>query len=281
MDKTINLEAIALESARTLLFVPGHRPDRFDKAVAAGADAIIIDLEDAVSPEQKVASRKHAQSWLARGGKAVVRINARDKRWFLDDATMATAASAIILPKAEAASDVAAVSEAVGHRAQIIPMIETVRGLTAVKDICRVPGVVRLAFGNVDFAASLGVDPASHLALQAARSAIVYASGETGCAPPIDGITTSIDDQTLLTEDTRHARELGFTGRLCIHPKQLATVSRMLSPTAKEITWAHEVLASTDTGVGVHAGHMIDEPVLVRARRIIARADAIGAVTPH
>jgi citrate lyase subunit beta/citryl-CoA lyase len=93
MDKTISLEAIALESARTLLFVPGHRPDRFDKAVAAGADAIIIDLEDAVSPEQKVASRKHAQSWLARGGKAVVRINARDKRWFLDDATMAAAAS--------------------------------------------------------------------------------------------------------------------------------------------------------------------------------------------
>lgn len=262
--------AVRLDAARTLLFVPGHRPDRFEKALASQADLVIADLEDAVAPEDKDGSREHVRAW-SRMGEAVVRVNARSTRWFADDVRATSTALAIMLPKAESAEDVAAVHEAAGHPVRVIPQIESAAGVAMARQICAADGVERVAFGNVDLAASLGVDPSSHTALLAARSAVVYASAEAGCAPPIDGVTTSIDDDDALIADSKHARQLGFGARLCVHPRQVATVRTCMSPTEGELEWARGVLASTTGAVTVHEGQMIDEPVLIRARRLVVQ----------
>lgn len=259
-----------LEVARTFLFVPATRPDRFDKAVNSGADVVIIDLEDAVAAEDKVEARADVQDWLARGGRAAVRTNGRNTEWFDEDLAAASAAIAVVVPKAESAADVVPPQD---HHLPVIPLIETPRGLLAVHEICQTPGVVRVAFGNVDFAAETGIDPASHAALSTARSQLVYTSAAARCAPPIDGVTTSIDDREILAADTRHARELGFTAKLLIHPSQIAVVAELMGSSPEEVQWARGVLAASTSGVSVHNGHMIDEPVLRRARRILGHRE--------
>jgi citrate lyase subunit beta/citryl-CoA lyase len=258
----------ALDTARSFLFVPGHRPDRFDKALASDADVVIVDLEDAVAPADKPSSREHVRSWLERA-QAIVRVNGSSTPWFLDDLDAARAAAAIMIPKAECAADVAAVHQRLGPHMAVIPLIESPAGLAAVRELCGTTGVSRVAFGNVDFATVLGVDPRSHAALLAARSAVVYASAEAGCAPPIDGVTLAVDDDEQLLADCRHARELGFGARLCIHPRQLAEVRRSMSPTETELAWARSVLAASAGAVSLHDGQMVDEPVLARARHLL------------
>ena len=259
----------SIERARTLLFVPGDRPDRFDKAVASGADVVLLDLEDAVAPDRKDAARSAVERWLTAGGRAAVRLNASGTPGYERDLASAVSASGVVLPKAESPEVVAALVAALPPGTPVLPLVETPRGLLAVSEICSVPGVARVAFGNADFAAELGVDPASHLALAAARSQIVYASAAAGCAPPVDGVTTSVRDSSALLADARHARELGFTGKLLIHPSQVEPVARLMAPTAEEVRWAREVLASAGDGVSVVDGHMVDEPVLRRARRVL------------
>jgi citrate lyase subunit beta/citryl-CoA lyase len=259
-----------LDTARTLLFVPGHRPDRFDTAVACGADAVIADLEDAVAPDDKASSREHVRSWLE-SAQAIVRVNGRSTPWFMDDLDAARAALAIMIPKAESVADIAAVRERLGADMAVIPLIETPAGVAAARELCAATGVSRVAFGNVDFAAAVGVDPSSHAALLAARSAIVYASADAACAPPIDGVTVAVDNDDQLLADCRHARELGFGARLCIHPRQLAAVTRSMAPTESELTWARSVLAASTGGVTMHSGQMIDKPVLARARYLVAQ----------
>jgi citrate lyase subunit beta / citryl-CoA lyase len=259
----------ALESARTFLFVPGTRPDRFDKAVATGADAVILDLEDAVGADDKPLAREDARAWLEAGGRAVVRVNGRSTPWFAEDVAAAARAVAIMLPKAESPEDVAAVRAALDTDVPVLALVETARGVAAVRDICRAPGVARVAFGNVDLAAGLGVEPTARDALLAARSALVYASAEAGCAPPVDGPTLALDDEDRLADETAYARGLGFTARLCIHPRQVAVVARVLAPDEDELAWARAVLAAASGGVSVHDGQMVDEPVLARARRLV------------
>jgi citrate lyase subunit beta/citryl-CoA lyase len=265
------MAAPALETARTFLFVPADRPDRFGKAVAAGADVVIIDLEDAVAPENKVHARAGVARWLAGGRRAAVRINGRTTPWHDDDVAAVSTATAVVVPKAESAEDVAACHD--NGAVAIIPLIETPRGLLAAGEICRAPGVVRVAFGNVDFAAELGVDPASHAALAAARSQLVHASAAACCAPPIDGVTTAFNDPESLALDARHARELGFGAKLLIHPAQIKRTAEIFAPSAKDVAWARGVLAAPNSGVGVDNGQMIDDPVRRRARRLLAAAE--------
>jgi len=270
--------------ARTFLFVPGHRADRFDRAYASGAAAVIIDLEDAVAPEDKGSARAHAARWLAAAGpRALVRVNAAGTKWFTDDvATLAPLAAGIVLPKTEKPDDVAAVHDAAGMVLDVVGLVESPTGLAHVNEICGSPGLIRLALGNVDLAAGLGVDPGSHLALQTARSALVYASAAALLPSPIDGVTTALKDEDRLRADSLHAREMGFGARLCIHPRQLDIVNECLSPTSAEVEWAVSVLASASDSVSVHEGQMIDEPVLLRARRLLAQAgtdeDPVGGV---
>jgi citrate lyase subunit beta/citryl-CoA lyase len=260
-----------VEGALTFLFVPGTREDRYEKAIGSGAGMVIIDLEDAVAPDEKVGARTRAAAWLAAGGRAAVRVNGVGTPWFLDDLMAVAAAAAIVVPKVEGSADVHRALSLSGGEVPILPLIETARGVLAAHQIAAAPGVARVGFGNVDFAAELGVDPTSQLALASARSQLVYASSAAGIAPPVDGVTAAIRDHDALVGSTRHARELGFTAKLLVHPSQVEPVEQVLRPTAEELSWAKAVLQSIEVGVGVHEGEMVDEPVLLRARRLLRR----------
>ncbi|MFE2056796.1 HpcH/HpaI aldolase/citrate lyase family protein [Streptomyces sp. NPDC056465] len=255
-------------SARTFLFVPGHRPDRFDKAAGSGADLVVVDLEDAVAAEDKERARRDAAGWPGIGHRTVVRVNAPGTPWFEADLRMAAGLGLpVMVPKAEDP----AVLARIGSECALIPLVETALGAERAYEVCSVPGVVRAAFGNVDLAAQLGVAHDDVLALAHARSRIVLASAAAGIGPPVDGVTTAVRDPEALAADTAHARRLGFSGKLCIHPAQIAPVAAGFAPTEGELRWAHSVL---DAGEAVTAvdGHMVDKPVLERARRIVGQA---------
>jgi citrate lyase subunit beta/citryl-CoA lyase len=268
------LTADSLATARTLLFVPGDRPDRFGKAAASGADAIVLDLEDAVAPTHKDDARRHVLAWLVAGHEALIRINAVGTPWHAEDvAALRGQARAVMLPKAEHPSQVAAVFDSLPPDSTIVPLIETAAGVLDASAICAVRAVVRPAFGHIDLAAQLGVSPDARPAMATARGTLVLAAAAAGCAPPIDGITTTIGDADLLTADTRYAAELGFTGKLCIHPTQIGPVHAALAPTEAELAWAHDVLTVAGDGSAVaHNAQMIDRPVLTRARRLVSLA---------
>ena len=258
--------------ARTFLFVPGHRPDRFAKAAASGADLVILDLEDAVAPDRKDEARDHVRAWLAEGHPAVVRVNAGETPWHDQDvAAIRNLATAVVLPKAETPRQLEALAAGLPGT-PILPLIETALGVVQAVAICGAEAVVRPAFGNVDLAAQLGVDHASHEALRHARSAVVLAAAATGRAAPVDGVTTALEDASILDADLEHAKSLGFTGKLCLHPRQVPVSNRALSPTGAEIAWAHRMLSRSADGVTVVDGQMVDRPVLRRAQAILARA---------
>jgi len=271
----------AAESARTLLFVPGTRPERFAKAVAAGADLVVIDLEDAVPAGEKEAAREAAAAWLAQGNRAAVRVNAADTAWHAADvAAVAQHAAAVVLPKAEAGDALALL----GRAAPTIALLETSTGILDARAVAGTPGVVRLAIGTFDLAVELGVDPLDREALLASRSALVLASASAGLAGPVDGVRAAIDDEAGLRDETVAARRLGFAGKLCIHPRQVAPVCEVLRPTEDEVAWARRILTvvdATDTG-GVAAidGAMVDKPVVDRARRILDTLDSTPDTAP-
>ncbi|NIJ14816.1 citrate lyase subunit beta/citryl-CoA lyase [Saccharomonospora amisosensis] len=258
-----------LRSARTLLFVPGDRPDRFAKAVATGADAVVVDLEDAVAPESKERARAAAAEWLSAGNAdTLVRINAHGTPWFADDLAMVIEANAaVMLPKAQDAEVLAALGAA-----GVVPLVETAAGIQRAREVCTAPGVVRVAFGSVDLAAELGVAHDDHLALTYARSALVVASAAAGLPGPIDGVTTALHDTDALLADLRHARRLGFTGKLCVHPSQVTPLHDSLKPTPSELDWAKRVLAAAADGAAAQVdGQLVDKPVVERARGLIER----------
>ncbi|MFE6931072.1 HpcH/HpaI aldolase/citrate lyase family protein [Streptomyces sp. NPDC057699] len=257
-----------IAAARTLLFVPGDRPDRFDKAAGSGADLVVVDLEDAVAPEHKDRARRAAAEWPGLGHRCVVRVNAPGTPWFEADLRMAAGLGCpVMVPKAE---DPAVLAE-VAARCTPVPLIETALGAERAYEVCSVPGVVRAAFGNVDLAAQLGVAPDDTLALAYARSRLVLASAAAGISAPVDGVTTAVRDTGALTADTAHARRLGFTGKLCVHPAQIAPVTAGFAPTEGELRWARVVLGAGEAVTTVD-GHMVDKPVLDRARGILARS---------
>jgi citrate lyase subunit beta/citryl-CoA lyase len=278
MSRTGRLTRHDIEVARTFLFVPGSRPDRFDKAVDSGVDVVILDLEDAVDPAQKREARRHVASWLATGGRAIVRVNALGTKWIEDDLE-SIAAAAFVVPKVERASDLELVRDIGSSVTPVIPLIETPRGVLDAERICASSNVIRVAFGNVDFAAAVGVDPSSRTALVHARSQIVYASAAAGCPPPIDGVTTSVDDTDLVRQDARHGRELGFGAKLLIHPSQVDPAGQVFAPTVDEVSWARSVLGATSGGAGVVDGHMVDEPVRARARRLLDDVERLSSRT--
>lgn len=250
-----------IERARSFLFVPGDRPDRFAKAAASGADVVVLDLEDAVAPAAKEAARAHVVAWLAEGHPAVVRVNAAGTPWHAGDVAAVRDSATVLVPKAESVTDFDGLSS-------VLPLVETARGVAAAVELCRVSTVVRPVFGSIDLAADLGVDPTSRTALLHARSALVLAAAAAGCAPPVDGVTTALSDVDAVRDDTRHAVELGFTGKLCVHPRQVPVVHEAFRPSAGQIAWARSVLAAGD-GVAAVDGHMVDRPVLLRARRVL------------
>lgn len=260
--------------ARTLLFVPGDRPDRFAKAVASGAGGVILDLEDAVAPSEKDAARAHVVGWLAGGLPAAVRVNAVDTPWFGKDvAALRGASCTVMLPKATA-EGVAAVVDVLGDQIRVLALVETAAGVTAASSLCALPQVVRLAFGSIDFSTELGVEADDREALLHARSGLVLASVAAGIAPPLDGVTTDVTSGERARIDAEYAARLGFTGKLCIHPRHVEPVDSAFMPTSAQLRWARTVLDGSSTGASRVDGHMVDAPVLERARRLIERRDA-------
>lgn len=260
------------------LFVPGDRPERFAKAAQSGADAIIIDLEDAVSPDNKSLARAHLVKHDVRGMPVIVRINACESPCFDDDLTALAQAhfSAIMLPKTNGAADIRAVHERLGRIVPIIPLIETAVGITALPEIMGASGVGVVAFGALDYAMDLGCNP-NWDAMLAARSEIVFRSRLAGIAAPIDGVTTVLDDADQVQADTERAVSLGFGGKLMIHPRQITPALRAFLPSDESLAWARQVIDLSDGGGAVQLnGAMIDRPVLERARRIIALSGSYG-----
>lgn len=260
--------------ARTLLFVPGDRPDRFDKAAAAGADLVVLDLEDAVAPHEKERARDEVVAWLRTATvPAAVRVNAVDSPWHdADRAVLAGRASTVVLPKAQDPTVVAAVVASLGDGSSVIALLETARGILRAEAIAAVPGVVRLALGTYDLAAGLGVDPDDPAAMAAARGALVLASAAAGLAGPVDGVTGDVRDTDRLVADVRRAAGLGFAGKLCIHPAQVAPTAAAFAPDPALVAWAQRVVAAAEAvadGVLLVDGRMVDQPVVDRARRIL------------
>ncbi|MFF5229933.1 HpcH/HpaI aldolase/citrate lyase family protein [Dactylosporangium sp. NPDC000521] len=268
-----------IETARSWLFVPASRPALFDKAAASGADVVILDLEDAVASPQKAAARNHAVDWIAGGNTAAVRINAADSSQHLDDVDALvglTALAAVIVPMAASSDVLRSLHERLGPEVALVPQVETATGLVGVHDLAKARGVVRMAFGHLDFAFDVDASPSSQ-AMTLARSTLVLASRAAGRVGPIDSVTTSLDSETDVSEDATFARSLGFTAKLCIHPKQVAPVNHAMSPTADDVAWASEVVNRASSGAAIRIrGQMIDRPVLARAQRILRVAGRRG-----
>jgi citrate lyase subunit beta / citryl-CoA lyase len=264
----------------TYLFVPGNRAERFDKALAAGADAIVIDLEDAVSPRDKDAARANAGLWVKAHENAadrfVVRINDGTTPWFAADLAMLRQAGVrrAMLPKAETPAQVAAVRAALPPEGQVLPLIETARGLENIDALAGTPGVARLVFGTLDYAVDLNLS-GDDRGLIYPCSRIALASRCAGIASPVAGVTPAIDDEVRLLSDLAFARTFGFGAKLCIHPRQVAVIHKALQPTVTEIDWARRVVAAAEGGEGVVQvdGKMVDRPVVLKARAILDRAE--------
>lgn len=263
-----------LATARSFLFVPGDRSDRFDKAAAAGAHVVIIDLEDAVAADRKTAARTSAAAWLSDRGRAVVRINSDGEDAADDLAALANLNGLIgvMLPKAESAEQVGEIRAAVGD-VPIIALIETAAGIAAARDVARAPGVVRLAIGSLDLAVDLEITEDSR-SMASARWEIVLASRLAELPAPVDTVTAEIGDGSASRQAAERARMDGFTGKLCIHPAQVLPVNSTFAPTEDEVSWAARVIeASRSDAVASVDGAMVDKPVIERARRILAESE--------
>ncbi|MEO8752112.1 MAG: CoA ester lyase [Casimicrobiaceae bacterium] len=267
--------------ALTYLFVPGDRPDRFDKAAAAGADAVILDLEDAVAPEAKDRAREAIGDWLTRHAedfsRIVVRINDIHSPWWTDDLALLSRTGVMLamLPKAESAAQVDTVAAALHDDGCVIPLIETARGVQEVEEVANAKGVLRLAFGTLDYTVDLDI-AGDERALLYPASRIVIASRCAGIVAPVAGVTPTLDDDEQLRSDLAFERALGFRAKLLIHPRQVAVVRDALLPSAAELAWARKVLAAAAADGAQGAvqvdGRMVDRPVIRKAQAILARA---------
>lgn len=260
---------------RSYLFVPGDRPDRYGKAVAAGADRVILDLEDSVAGDHKVAARAAVADWLRAGNTAHVRINAPNSGCFDDDLDAVAAAAGlagVVIPKCEHPGQVDSVAARL-PALPVIAMLETALGVWNAGELARVPGLYRFAFGALDLQADLGIRHDRDELLYA-RSRVVLASRVGGLPAPIDGVTVALDDPLRLEADVTRARDLGFGGKFCIHPGQVAKVNQGFLPSAEELAWARAVMVAVrQAGRGAlrFRGEMIDRPVIERARGILAQ----------
>jgi len=265
---------------RTYLFVPGNRPERFAKALASGADAIVLDLEDAVAPAAKGEARDAIAQWSREAAEAdrarvVVRINDVRSAAFADDLQVLRAGIAtVMLPKAESAAQVQAVCAAVPD-ARVLALIESACGVANAHEVAGAAGVTRLVFGTLDYALDLDLDIGDNTeALMHAAGVLAIASRVAGLSAPVAGVTPQIDDEQRLLADLAWSRRHGFGAKLCIHPRQVAPIHAAFVPSAQAIDWARRVLAAVAASPGAARldGRMIDRPVVLQAQRTLQRA---------
>jgi len=275
------VSAMSHQQPLTYLFVPGNRPERFAKALASGADRIILDLEDAVAPDDKAQARAAIADWVTSVAasdvaRLLVRINDVTSPCHLDDVSWLqhTCIRRSMLSKCESPEQVAGVLAHMPPGSRVLPLIETVRGVLAASAIAQAANVSRLAFGSLDYLLDLDL-PGPGFALDAAALAIAMASRAADLPPPVAGVTPELD-ASQVQSDLTHARALGYGAKMCIHPTQVAVVRQGFTPDAPTLAWAQRVVAqwqqSNGAGVIQVDGKMVDKPVLLRAERFLALA---------
>ena len=264
------------------LFVPGTRPERFIKALDSGAGGVVLDLEDAVAEEDKETARNAIRAaWPQfsdeQKKRLVIRTNSPGTKFYAADLMLAQElqVGCLLIPKSESLDQINGAALVLPNTA-IIPMIETAIGLDRLREIANSNQVLRLALGNLDLQADLGmICDAQESELQTARYQIVLASRLAQIAPPIDGVTPSTDDTPRIADDAQRAKRMGFGAKLCIHPKQVVIVQDAFMPTEEEITWAQRVIEADQASKGGAVkldGRMIDRPVVLLAKRTLAIA---------
>jgi citrate lyase beta subunit len=270
-----------LSSARSLLFVPGNEERKLAKALEAGADAVVADLEDAVPAPEKAAARSLVARVLAEAQSqslVMARVNAVGTQFWEDDARALSGLDldALVLPKANPEA-VAALGP---DGPPLVAIVETAQGLRHAYETASSPRVVALVLGAVDLGLELGLErrPDGQEVLLA-RSQLVVDSAAAGLRAPFDQVHLDTRDEEGLEEDCRLARSLGLRGKACIHPAQIEIVNRVFSPRedevaqAKRVVEAYERAAEEGRGAVALDGEMVDLPVVERARRLVAEAE--------
>ncbi len=263
---------------RSYLFVPADRPDRLAKALASAADAVVVDLEDAVAEDAKSRARDALAGvlrTLAEGDRKrlVVRINAAASPHFDGDVALLQqgGAAAVMLPKAEDPGTLLQLRQH-GPGLTLLPLVESAVGMQGAAALAAVPGVQRLVFGTLDYALDLDLGPGPQ-ALDAGHAQLALVSRAAGIAAPVAGVTPAFDDPAALLADWAQARSHGFAAKLCIHPQQLGPLHAAMAPTEAELNWARQVLqAASGAGAVQVNGRMVDKPVVQRAQRLLQRA---------
>ena len=266
---------------RSWLFTPGTRPERFAKAQDVGADVLIIDLEDAVSPQDKPDARKAALEYLsteAGGPHRALRINGLDTPAGIADLDALFGSKAtpdfVVLPKTESGGHLLILDRllaASGKTARLVGLIESARGIARVEEIAATtPRLFGLMLGAADMAADLGAATAWE-PLATTRSQLVAACALAGVAP-IDSPYFDVHDADGLRHEVDASKAFGFTAKAAVHPSQVAPINAALTPTDDEVAKAKRVLSTNQGGVGVVDGQMVDEAVARKARRILAAA---------
>jgi citrate lyase subunit beta/citryl-CoA lyase len=278
-----------LSHARSFLFVPADRPARVIKALSSHADAVVVDLEDAVAATEKDAARVALRTvWrdvpASVRGRVVVRINAAPGHELDADVTLlqyleAEGLGGAMVPKAEDARALRHVN-AMCPQLALLPLIESATAFRALDLIAEAPNVVRLCLGHLDLQADMGLQGELDGAeLGPARWALMLATRRARLAPPVDGVTTEVSDGGRVERDVRSALRWGFGSKLCIHPVQVPAVHRALRPSVQQLEWAQQVLKAVETagsGAVQVDGRMVDAPVVQLARQLMARETAGG-----
>ena len=285
---------------RSFLFAPGNHARRVEKALTLAADAVILDLEDAVAVAEKPAARQAVRAALQRPRRCrgYVRVNAMGTEWGYADlvAMVAPGVDGIVLPKLESADEIKAADWVIGAlerqnglppgNIDLLPIIETAAGFTRLEAIARAgTRVRRVAFGAGDFTLDLGITwSRDETELLPYRSAFVAFSRAAGLEPPIDTVWVDLQDKEGLEQSTARARALGFQGKLCIHPDQVPVANRLFGPDAQSVAQARRIIAAFEQAEaqGLASiqldGRFIDYPIVYAARRTVAQAEAIAAV---
>lgn len=255
------------------LFVPAIRPDRFAKAAGAGTDTIIIDLEDGVDASGKDEARAGVEAALpAVDGVSVwLRVNGGETPWHAADMKIASSArlAGVMVPKAESAGQLQSIRARLRPDQKLVALVETAKGVHAAHEIAAASD--RLAFGAIDFSLEMNCRPTRDACLLA-RSTIVLASKIAGLPAPLDSVTTQTGDNSLVRDDALHASDLGFGGKLLIHPAQIKPAREGFAPSDTELEWAQGVVSGASNGEARSvSGEMVDLPVLERARGILER----------
>jgi len=279
---------------RSLLFVPANSPRLFAKAAQRGADALILDLEDAVPADQKHDARANLSAAIDAFGSEVpvfVRVNPEPELLRQDIAALPMASIAgIMLPKVETAIQVQEVAEQLSlapnavAQTPIIPLIESPLAVVRLESIATAhPSIVALGFGGEDYAAAMGVAPDAEGLIWAAH-AVTNAAHAFGLAAwGLPGSVAVISDTDAYTSLVTRARSIGFTGTVCIHPAQIALANKGFGPTEAELKWAQAVVTAGEQasakglGAAIVNGQMIDKPIIERARQWLALRDRDSA----